>query len=151
MRLRSKLMLLTAAVVLIPVLCCGLPMAFSTWRNNARLDKFSDNLFNYPLPSGTEEEDRYTEMGLLGGNGNHCDYIAGKSLVTELSQGDIEAYYKDVEFPPAVSQSEYARLWGGLIPVRVHFADEPSADGRLCFSISISDIGNPPDFDIRCH
>jgi hypothetical protein len=118
------------------------------WLNDWRLQRFADNLYNYPLPPWTEEVDRHAEVRLMG-NGNHCDYVAIRFLATKLSREEVEAYYKNVALPAVSSESEYAQ--DGHISVGVQFDKSSSPDGRLHFAVVLADMGYPPGFDIRCH
>lgn len=146
---RSKWVLLVAtgmlsiSVLLSPMILCGLGVVIPVWANNVRLDRFAENLFDYPLPPGTEEVDRQAHVRLMG-NGNHCDFEARRSLLTELSRAEIEAYYRDLTLPAVDSSSH------GRIEVQVQF-HESQQDGRLHFTVELVDVGYPPGFDIRCH
>ena len=144
----SPWILLGILIVLVPLLCCGLPMGLATRANNARLQRFANNLYSYPLPPRTEEIRRNARVTLLG-NGNHCDYAATRHLVTDLSREEIEAYYEDVVLPAVSDKSEYAR--DGLVWIDLEFDDQLTTDGRLHFAITITDIGYPAGWDIRCH
>jgi hypothetical protein len=148
----SPCILLGLLLISTPLLCCCLPVGISTWLNNSRLHTFADNLFRYPLPRETEEVKRHAEVTLLG-NGNHCDFIAQRFLVTELSREEIEAYYRGVALPPVSGEDQAQVTDDGLLPVRVDFEDQISADQRLQVEIKLLEIVYPPfwEFDLRCH
>jgi hypothetical protein len=133
--------LLTLILVIIPTIYLQM-----------RLQSFAANLFAYPLPPDTVEVRRTTEVGILGGNGNHCDFRAVRVLATELNPSDIEAYYQDTALPPVTSESKEARIWrdDGLINIEVDINEQPTEDGRLLVQISIFDYGYPP-VGMRCH
>jgi len=40
------------------------------------------------------------------GNGNHCDFLVRQTIVTELSQAEIEAYYDGVTLPPVNNHNQ---------------------------------------------
>lgn len=117
-----------------------------------RLYTFAANLFDHALPPATIELSRVTEVGILGGNGNHCDFRAVRLLATELSKTAIEAHYHDAALPPITSESKEARIWrdDGLIDIRLKFEEQPADDGRLLFQLSIYDYGYPP-VGFQCH
>jgi len=86
------------------------------------------------------------------GNGNHCDFLVTQTLVTELSQAEIEAYYAGVALPPVNNHNQgVAPETRGLpIPVTVSYDESPSSDGRLRFTLTLLDFGHDPGLDIRC-
>ena len=55
----------------VPISCCGILFGLPVLWNNWLLQRFADNLYNYPLPPSTRNVERYSRVGLLG-NGNHC-------------------------------------------------------------------------------
>lgn len=137
-------------LTVIPALCLVmtvLPMVL----NNLDLQRFAEGLFSYPLPPRTEELARRADVGLLGGNGNHCDFVASRVLVTDLSRDEIEVYYREVLLPAVSGPSESVKMYGtkGLLPVELTFDEGPSADGRLHVTVTLADIGHPAS-DWRC-
>ena len=78
-------------------------LVFPVVLNNFRLQQFAKNLYAYPLPPHTEVINRSAKVGLLGGNGNHCDFEARQYMRTALSQEEIEAYYQGVSLPRSPS------------------------------------------------
>lgn len=119
--------------------------------NNRQLQQFAANLYNYPLPPHSEIVSQSAEVGLMG-NGNHCDFLVTQTLVTELSQAEIEAYYAGVALPPVNNHNQgVAPETRGLpIPVTVSYDESPSSDGRLRFTLTLLDFGHDPGLDIRC-
>jgi len=140
------------AFVAISLTCCVLALAIPQARNNWRLRTFAGNLFNSPLPPQTEVVSRYSNVGLKG-NSNHCDFEAGQTMVTRLSEQEIEAYYDDVAFPPAgnynAGRSPAYRTAPVILSVR--FAESTTKEGPRQFTVVLFDFGHPPGLDIRCH
>lgn len=92
--------------------------------NEITLQNFARPFFEYPLPPETVEISNSARWGTLTGNGNHCDFEVSRTLRTELSQTEIEAYYATVEFLPIVPRkSKIAPIWGqnGMLGVDVEF------------------------------
>lgn len=58
---------------------CGLAIWLPQVDNNQHLQRFADELYNYPLPPQTEVVEQNATVTLLG-NGNHCDFVATQSL-----------------------------------------------------------------------
>lgn len=114
--------------------------------NLSRLQRFADPFYAYPLPPQTEEVGRFQEYGILSGNGNHCDFLAQRTLLTALSAEEIESYYLDVGFDavgPRQSRMAFIPL-DGLIDVTMQIDNERMTDGRLRVTTKIVDIGYPP-------
>ena len=121
-----------AALWLSPLILCTLQMAVEMPVNSVRLWFFGRDLFEYPLPPRTEELDRKSEVGLLVGNSNHCDYLAERVLATQLTREEITAHF-------------------GKLATLAVFDDTPMPDGRMRVVIRRFRVGDPPGADIRCH
>jgi len=107
-------------------------MAYEMPANSIRLWFFGQALFEHPLPPQTEELERNSEVGLLVGNSNHCDYLAERVLATRLSRMEIESHFQD-------------------LAAQIVFDDKPMADGRVRVVLRRFRFGDPPGADIRCH
>jgi hypothetical protein len=119
-------------LLLLPIIVCGGQMAYETVSNSVKLYYFGKDLFEYPLPLRTDEVERQSEIGVLEGNSNHCDYLAERGLVTQLTRDEIEAYFQNVEAEILVDK-------------------ESMPDGRLRVILRRFKFGYPPGWDIRCH
>ena len=122
------------AVLIVPILWAVADTAVNQYRSM----QFGAQLYAIPLPERTvllKEEQR---VGLLVGNGNHCDFIADLHVASALSQKEIEKYYSALR----------------LKPVRER-GDEPyvlvSAEGEGLYLIRAVDSPNTPGMDLRCH
>jgi hypothetical protein len=135
-------------------LCCYLPLSTPLLVNNYQLSKFASNLYDYPLPPRTQVIGRFEEVGLTG-NSNHCDFLAQQTMLTSLSQQEIEEYYADVLFPPVRSgKQSFHDSYSSRIhpPVRPHLEFwEVWNKGQLKFNLSLFDHGYPAGLDYRCH
>jgi hypothetical protein len=132
---------------------CFLPCAIPATINNYQLYRFKRHLYDYPLPPKTLVSDQQAQVGLFG-NGNHCDYVAELTLVSELSRQEIEDYYSDVVFPPA---REYRQVLEGQYELDSSYVKPDivliglSDNGKYLYKVSISDGGYDPGLDFRCH
>ena len=92
---------------------------------------------------------RESELGLLEGNGNHCDYFVGEVRVTRLSVVQVNAFYGprvEVEFP--VGAARYAMSPRNLLlDIAAGVKLEP---GELIYLVSMFDQ-EEPGMDMRCH
>jgi hypothetical protein len=113
-------------VVAAPVLVFAPPMV----RNNRELNEWKATLYDVPVPSGAMVEDRGTEFGLLGGNGNHCDFLAWLMLRTEASAHTIETHYQraldNLEFGWVTAEQDGS----GLVRVELFDSRESGWDLR---------------------
>ena len=124
-------------ILLLPVLLLVLIIIGNTVLNSFYLWKFEKQLYNYPLPSGAKILKKNSNIGVLMGNGNHCDFIAYVELETSKSILDIEEHYKNMTILPALSN----RAQQGFII-------EPVSQGVI--KVKIWDAPNSSNFDLRC-
>ena len=100
--------------------------------NSYRLSVLRSRVEGLPHPEGTEPLTTYSELGILSGNGNHCDYFVGHLRAHTSARESIDRFYKGTSFVNPVSgESESVRL--------VWFPDDGELDEFL-----------PYDFD-RVH
>jgi hypothetical protein len=90
--------------------------------NNWRLDQFAAQLCEYPLPASAIEIGRQAEVGVLAGNGDHCDFVARGEIASQLPLEAVRAHYTGPQLDPAISRGAS----GGLPAVEV----EPREGGR---------------------
>lgn len=86
---------------------------FSFFMSQVHLARFADTLFSYPLPPQTIVISREADVGVLVGNGSHCDFRAVLRLQTPLDTQGILDHYADVTFPP-VDKDSTATVMAGL-------------------------------------
>jgi hypothetical protein len=146
----SKYLVVIPLIIATLAICflCGLAVWLPQMSNNQRLQRFSDGLYDYPLPPETEVLDKSSAVTLLG-NGNHCDFMATQSLVSKLNRKELEMYYQNVGVPIVSEDSLYNQR--GLVPVRLEFDEINLSDGLIRFTVTAIDAGYPAGFDIRCH
>ena len=139
-------------ILVTPIACCAILLWIPQFYNDWQLGKFSNNLFNYPLPPNTEVISRHAEVGLLG-NGNHCDFVAEQVMITQLSKGEIELYYALVAFPPVNNHNEglVPEAQGEPITAFISFDDVPLENNWQRFTLRLADAGYSAGLDIRCH
>ena len=106
--------------------------AVNTWR----LSVFQQQFLSSP-PPGTTPELLNSEVGVLTGNGNHCDFVVSLSFSAPVDRSAVLAHYQSLHIKRAV----------------------PGESSQLLFTFSeakppvltISDAPNSPAFDPRCH
>jgi len=70
--------------------------------NNLRLARFSAQLFRYPLPPNSREVARKADVGLLTGNGDHCDFVASRTVESRLPLAAVRAHFAALQLKPAI-------------------------------------------------
>ncbi len=143
-------LLVSAILLLVSVLLCGLVGAIGMYVENRRLEEFADGLYSYPLPPDTTVLGQHSEIGKVG-NGNNCWYRAEQSMVSTLSREEIEAYYADVTLP-RVSFGRWDSVYASIrdVPVELEF-EQVGPDGRIYFRVVLFDVGLDVNLDPRCH
>ncbi len=67
--------------------------------NNIGLQKLSAQFESISHPVNSKPLERMTDIGILAGNGNHCDFIVAELRKYEGSRDDIEQAYADQTVP----------------------------------------------------
>ncbi|MEV5893889.1 hypothetical protein [Nonomuraea fuscirosea] len=99
-----------------------------------------------PLPPQTDSDLRAKArmVGLLEGNGNHCDYLVRLALSTKLSDVEIAGYYRSV----TVKGVEGRDLSG---TVYANPSASSQGDGSKDVIVAFIDGSHEAGFDLRCH
>lgn len=119
--------------------------------NDIAMYRFSHNLYNYPLLNDwTKEINRYEKVGLIEGNGNHCDFLVIRTLATVSADYNdtkkkIQEYYQDAYLPAVYSEHDKIKIM-----VSFHETVSP-ADSKLYYDLIIFDPGYPAGLDLRGH
>ena len=132
-------------------------------RHDRTLRAMRDALAAVPLPRGAAVVDRFEQLGVLSGNGNHCDYVVAlrlsanvdplalarqlrnRSLRVRDGEGTFEA---EVEVWPAETPPDAYDPARGLLPERWI---ERSPSRRPSPVVYAFRGGEPPAHDFRCH
>jgi hypothetical protein len=133
-----------AAVVLALPLLLLLAIVLAGVRNDRRLARFAAQLDDYPPPPGARIVHRLAAVGMLTGNGNHCDYLARHELASALPLASVRAHYARLRLHPAIEGG--AGGAGGGSP---DLAVEPREGGG--YVVSAIDAPYAAGFDERCH
>lgn len=92
-----------------------------------------------PHPIDSELIQTYSEMGLIEGNSNHCDYFVAQLRRSSLSEKQIQAHYQQLhltapERQHLFHQSEAPTLVPAVFPARVNDTEQ-----TLVFEASLSE------------
>jgi hypothetical protein len=111
-----------------------------------------------PLPPGVAREETVASMGILSGNGNHCDFVVAARVRTRLAPADLAARLRAqrlrVRFDSGLAELP---LW--VVPGEDDLAREVlppawaipgAADGGRAVVFAFWG-GEAPGSDIRCH
>jgi len=132
----------TTLLLTVLLVCCGMPVATSL-RNEARLIRFAGALCDHERPREIDFNGPCTrEMGLLAGNGNHCDYQAAVTLISRWPRERIIRHYDSVRFPSVSGDRD--------IEPTLYF-EEPNIGRFQVFIVEIYEHGQPAGLDLRCN
>jgi hypothetical protein len=109
--------------------------------NDLRLSKFSAQLFDHPLPPRSRAVASSSEVGILTGNGNHCDFVARLELASELGIDEVRAHYERLRLSPAIPGGA-----DGGLPIVEVLAIRPET-----YAVEAIDAPYGAGLDIRCH
>jgi hypothetical protein len=104
--------------------------------NNWRLSAFAEQFLSSP-PPGTSVRLLQSEVGVLTGNGNHCDFIVSISFEGSAEPSAVLRHYESLPVQHA--------LPGSSSEIQLSLAGQQSS------SLRATDAPNEPAFDIRCH
>ena len=143
---------LAISLAVIPLMVCGLALWFPMSTNTLRLEKFANNLYDYPLPPDTNVIEQHAVLSKVG-NGNNCSYEAQQSLVSTLPREEIEHYYEGVMLPRVSFGAQYDGLYDSPTEtkVRLEFEESQTNETNSSFTLSMCDVGIDVTLDIRCH
>jgi len=88
--------LIKRTVVILPLLAITLllgPCVRDSFSNSWKLRKIQKALRDIPVPPNTQRLASNSAVGLLVGNGNHCDFFAGEMFRSKLSADTILQHY----------------------------------------------------------
>ncbi len=104
--------------------------------NTWRLSVFQQQFLSSP-PPGVAAQLVRSEVGVLTGNGNHCDYVVSVSFDGPAEPTAALAHYKSLPVQHAIP--------GSTTGIHVfQRSGEPLV-------VTITDAPNEPAFDVRCH
>ncbi len=132
-RNRTCFTIIQGIIMLLIILFLLSPLGLARIYNSITLFTFSQRFYAYPLPPETTLISRSSEYGLMGGNGNHCSFLATMLVTTTLTEQEMEDYYANVTFATIHPNSSVAGGWGlnGRIRPTVNFISPTTAEIRL--------------------
>lgn len=89
--------------------------------NNRRLDRFAAQLYGHPVPAQSRIVNRGARVGVLTGNGNHCDFIAEIQLASPLPLDAVRTHYERLSLRPAIHGGTGGPPWIDVVPVHQGF------------------------------
>jgi len=132
-------MAVLATIILLPaLLVLGATSAYAA--NEWRLARFGSQLLEFPLPRSTREVARVAEVGVLVGNGNHCDFVVTRRLESSLPLDSLKAHFGSLHLSPAISGGAD----GGLPLLEIR------EDSARHYSVIATDAPYEGIFDLRC-
>jgi hypothetical protein len=138
----------------------SLPLFRSMREHNARLAFIEKELLRLPFPEGTERLGVYSRVGLLSGNGNHCDYLSAMALQGDVERTFLEEFYRRHAVSSPDGYPLEIRIGaGGLKPAPEYndilmddlWREAFQIDGQRGIIVYVVDGGLNADGDPRCH
>ncbi|HQL54922.1 MAG TPA: hypothetical protein PLQ87_09460, partial [Phycisphaerae bacterium] len=90
------------------------------------LARLRSSLSSLPLPAQTTKLASVSRVGLLAGNGNHCDYAVAEMHSTKLGRDEILRHYNQQSVPNPEGPSRFG--------VEVAFFDGNSPPRSACMT-----------------
>lgn len=137
----ARWVLRLGAVVLALPLLLVLAIVVARVRNDRRLARFAAQLDDFPPPAGARVVHRHAAVGILTGNGDHCDFLARHEITSALPLDSVRSHYERLRLRPAIAGGAD----GGLPSVSV----EPRTGGG--YVVTAIDAPYSATFDERCH
>ena len=106
--------------------------------NSLRLERFTGQFLSNP-PEDSTLSLVQAQVGVLTGNGNHCDFIVDIEIASRLSRDEIAAHYAELPVRRAIAGESSQIL---LDVQRV---------GEGVFMLNVTDAPNGAALDFRCH
>lgn len=136
--------------------CLMSPFVAATTVNHFRLADFERLLFEYPVPEGSRVVRTWSEVAVLTGNGDHCDYVATLVLAFERPPrlNRLRAHYAPLDLRPAAPSSPHppsltvTRGFGGLYAIYNRAATGDSTAHIAV--VEVVDSGYPAGFSLGC-
>ena len=83
------------------------PCMYDTRVNDSNLARLESEMAAIPAPEGATSLATHSAVGLLIGNGNHCDFFVGTLYKTKASAESVRAYYEGrMIYNPVTEQKE---------------------------------------------
>ncbi len=115
-----------------------------------RLRQMKRDFARLSHPAGSRVLESRSDLGLLEGNGNHCDYFVGELRVAPLSAEALQAFYDGkatVEFSAPGASWDVTSPRESLLSIA---STSSHAPGETVYVVSLYD-SEEPGIDYRCH
>jgi hypothetical protein len=160
-RFKGRIRYIFLTIVLICLVICAIPAAAvggSMLSHQLKLLDAARYFARVPHPPGTVKVDAYQEIGLLYGNGNHCDIFVGEMRTYNGDQSAIKNFYQQsqydvgVIFPENGDFSETSRFELPYGHTRIsEWKIPPGVDLHHLYVVFSADwSAEDPGFDLRC-
>lgn len=117
--------------------------------HDLRLRRLKSEYSKLAHPAGSRVLEARSELGLLEGNGNHCDYFVGELRVAPVDEVTLKGFYGPttqldlIAGTPFLSSSPRDELL-------VIGSGVKAVAGETLYVVSLYD-SEPPGVDFRCH
>jgi hypothetical protein len=122
-------------VILAVIGGCSVPYIW----HNCGLSRFQGSFRAVGHPASSRLLAQFAEVGMLGGNGNHCDYLVGEVRESDRTVDEIKQHYTGLKVA-RVDPSAYDNGFGTHVPVEIEFPDSESYDPTRFLSSAIPGV-----------
>ena len=137
-------------VVLVPVVL-GLLCLAPCVPNDVHLLTIERQYRSIPHPADSRALQYEADLGLLEGNGNHCDYFVGELRATRLSRAQLARFYGphvELTAPDSFEAPSYVSSPRDRLIERA--ATTTPGPGEVLYVVSLFDQ-EAAGLDMRCH
>lgn len=138
-------------VLALPVLVIAVPQLWVRHAHDQRLKRLEVSVANLKHPPGTRELAIESDLGLLQGNGNHCDYFVGAlraGPVAQLARADDDYIAQHAEVM-LLDETDWFGLQARARLIEAGRKLTPSP-GETFYVVWLFDQ-TAPESDFRCH
>ncbi len=104
------------------VLSGGFPHHY--YKNNNNLSKLAKQFQNIPLPSKSTAGRTYKKFGCLTGNGEHGQYFIARIINTNLSEKQLQDFYKNKSIKPVGEKKIYGSKYKNEVSLNIVKVDD---------------------------
>jgi hypothetical protein len=151
--------ILLVLVFVLLMLCCVAGSLPSSIAHNRQLDEYTEAFESIAHPDGTQSVRLWRTVGLLAGDGNHCDYFVGEVRTLAGEPWQVEAFYSQQRVDAYRLRVAFAR--DGVF-VEDEFGPprgfdevgewvQPSEYAGDLYLVYMLILGYPAEGDWRCH
>lgn len=151
-------------VISIIIVALGSFFSYPIYKHDKQLNNLFMAFKMLKHPGKSHEILEFKKLGILSGNGNHCDFICGKIMESSLSHNAIIDFYKNIRIP-SIDKFDYCDVEllfydngflnkNDVIPLNYRKLSNfisPIKIEKTYYIVYVFDMGYPSEYDSRCY